>query len=92
MCKVKSWGVGGAGDEAVGVDFWGVGMLPNQSIPDILRDGDGEDGGPRWGTPGVGHGLGAAGDEECVGGGCCVGCHAEVEGTGAHVLRGGWIT
>ena len=69
-------GIVGAGDACrpvvvgVIVKFVGVGRFPNQSIPDI-RDGDGEGGGPIWGTPGVGHGLG----DDC-GGGCCVGCHA----------------
>ena len=84
-------GVGGAGDGdtcrpvvvGVGVNFWGVGKFPNQSSPDI-RDGDGEGGGPTWATPGLGHGLG-----DDVGGGCCVGCHVEVDGTGAHVVMGG---
>ena len=66
-------------------------MFPNQSSPDIfrdmLRDGDGEGGGPMWGRPGVGNGLGAA--VAAVGAGCCVGCHPEMEGTGAHGVRGG---
>ena len=51
MCKVRSWGTG---DDKrwwvadVDVGWRGVGMLPNQSSPDMfrdmLRDGDGEGG------------------------------------------------
>ena len=95
MCKgVSSWVVGGTGDDerwTMDVDLRGVGMFPNQSSPDIfrdmLRDGDGEGGGPMWGIPGVGPGLEAAVVSVCAG--CGVGCHPEVEGTGGHVVRGG---
>ena len=48
-------------------------MFPNQSCPDmfndmLVRDGDGEGGGPMWGIPGVGPGLDAV--VVVVGGGC----------------------
>ena len=73
---MSSWVVGGTGDDerwAMGVERGrGVGMFPNQSSPDIfndmLRDGDGEGGGPMWGIPGVGPGLEAV--VVVVGAGC----------------------